>query len=244
MEKKSIVECVKRTYKITIGDMELRVESDKPLKTTTTAMLLKDDDHIKSFFDNCNILEIGAISETKEVIKNKDEKRSSIFRKSQKTRTRAKTRARRHIEKEVTPEVTEEEKDITEEVTPEVTEEEKEITEEVTPETIEEEKDITEEEEEKKEGQMTPLDRINRMLKIEGEFTRPDYQRMLEQDSQKMSAFMGHNDIEEAVRLRRIEPSGRSERFMKYRVIDQTPIDEHTYRNMQRTFNQRNKSAT
>lgn len=57
-------------------------------------------------------------------------------------------------------------------------------------------------------NRLTPCDRINMMITMEGEFTRLDYQKFMEDKGHKMSNFMGYGDIEDAVMLKRITPTG------------------------------------
>lgn len=79
---------------------------------------------------------------------------------------------------------------------------------------------------------LSPYDRINMMIKMEGEFTRLDYQKFMEEKGYKMSDFMGHEDIKDAILLKRISPTGeRLEKGRKvYRIIDVMPIEKYMYR--------------
>lgn len=79
---------------------------------------------------------------------------------------------------------------------------------------------------------LEPFERINVLLRMEGEFTRYDYQRFMEEGKQKMSNFMGHDDIRAAMLLGKIEAAGGKEGkgLRRYRVIDQSPIDKDEYR--------------
>ncbi len=82
------------------------------------------------------------------------------------------------------------------------------------------------------ENRLTPYDRINVMITMEGEFTRLDYQKFMEDKGHKMSDFMGHGDIEDAVLLKRIAPTGDKigKGRKKYRIIDVMPVEQYMYR--------------
>lgn len=78
-----------------------------------------------------------------------------------------------------------------------------------------------------------PLGRINHMLQMSDTFTRLDYQKFMQTEHKvPMSAYMGHNDIEAALALKKLESVGRAGRrgHCKYRVIDQTEINEDQYK--------------
>lgn len=81
---------------------------------------------------------------------------------------------------------------------------------------------------------LTPYQRFSRLIQIQGEFTRIDYQKLIEDSGHKISDYMGHGDIQDAVTLKRIEPVGKriSRQFTKYTVTDSTPIEEYKYREM------------
>lgn len=81
-------------------------------------------------------------------------------------------------------------------------------------------------------NRITPCDRINLMIAIGGEFTRIDYQKFMEDKGHKMSNFMGHEDIESAMLLRRIEPTGEKigRGLRKYRITDTMPVEEYMFR--------------
>lgn len=82
------------------------------------------------------------------------------------------------------------------------------------------------------ENRLTPCDRINMMINMEGEFTRLDYQKLIEDKGYKMSNFMGYGDIEDAIMLKRIAATGeKTERgHRKYRIIDVMPVEQYMYR--------------
>lgn len=81
-------------------------------------------------------------------------------------------------------------------------------------------------------NRLNPCDRINSMITMEGEFTRLDYQKFMEDKGYKISNFMGHGDIEDAVLLKRILPTGEKigKGRKKYRVIDVVPVEQYMYR--------------
>jgi hypothetical protein len=81
---------------------------------------------------------------------------------------------------------------------------------------------------------LTPCQRINAMITMEGELTRLDYQKFMDDRGHKISDFMGYTDIENAVMLKRITPTGeRIEKGRKkYRIIDVMPVEEYTFRKM------------
>jgi hypothetical protein len=78
----------------------------------------------------------------------------------------------------------------------------------------------------------TPCQRINMMITMEGELTRLDYQKFMDDKGHKMSDFMGYTDIENAVMLKRIAPTGEriGKGRKKYRVIDMMPVEEYMFR--------------
>lgn len=84
--------------------------------------------------------------------------------------------------------------------------------------------------------QIPPFDRINMILKIEGDFTRLDYQKLMKDSGYNISNFMGHGDMEDALLLRRIERTGEKigKGLRKYKVINTTPVDNDMYREMKR----------
>lgn len=81
-------------------------------------------------------------------------------------------------------------------------------------------------------NRLTPCDRINMMITMEGEFTRLDYQKFMEDKGHKMSNFMGYGDIEDAVMLKRITPTGEKigKGRKKYRVMDVMPVEQYMFR--------------
>lgn len=80
-------------------------------------------------------------------------------------------------------------------------------------------------------NRLNPCDRINIMIAMQGEFTRLDYQKFMEEKGYKMSNFMGHGDIEDAIMLKRIIPTGEKiGRHKKYRIVDVMPVEQYMYR--------------
>lgn len=95
------------------------------------------------------------------------------------------------------------------------------------------ERDISPQETDAQSGnRLTPCDRINMMITMEGEFTRLDYQKFMEDKGYKMSNFMGYGDIEDAVMLKRITPTGEKigKGRKKYRVMDVMPVEQYMFR--------------
>lgn len=85
------------------------------------------------------------------------------------------------------------------------------------------------------EASVNPLDRINHMLQMPDRFTRLDYQKHMQAECKvKMSTYMGHNDIELALALKKLEPLGKAgiRGLRQYRVIDQTEINRDQYRSV------------
>ena len=81
---------------------------------------------------------------------------------------------------------------------------------------------------------LAPYQRFSKLIQMQGEFTRIDYQKLIEDSGRKISDYMGYGDIEDAVALRRIEPVGKRvpKQFIKYIVTDSRPIEEYEYREM------------
>lgn len=101
----------------------------------------------------------------------------------------------------------------------------------VPPEEVEEE---TIEKDKIREEQILPICRINHMVKIRGEFTRHEYQKILEDLKYRTSKWIAYGDLDKALALKRIKQVGkrRSRQAAKYKVIDSSPIDEQTYEQM------------
>ncbi len=83
-------------------------------------------------------------------------------------------------------------------------------------------------------NRLNPPDRVNMMITMGGEFTRIDYQKFMEDKGYKMSDFMGYGDIEDALMLKRIVPTGEKigKGRKKYRIIDVMPVEQYTYKKM------------
>lgn len=82
----------------------------------------------------------------------------------------------------------------------------------------------------------TPYERINMMITMGGELTRLDYQKFMEDKGHKISDFVGYADIENAVMLKRISPTGEriGKGRKKYRIIDVMPVEEYIFRKILR----------
>lgn len=78
---------------------------------------------------------------------------------------------------------------------------------------------------------LSPLDRLNILLNMEGEFTRHDYQKFMKDLGYDMSNFMGHEDIESAVLLNKVEPTGEKigKNLKIYRIIDTNIVGRDVY---------------
>lgn len=86
-----------------------------------------------------------------------------------------------------------------------------------------------------REKNINPLERLNYLLQMPGEFTRVDYQSYIQTRYRvKMSNFMGHNDIEAALALNKLEIIGKvkTRGLRQYRIIDQTEINKDQYRSI------------
>ena len=81
---------------------------------------------------------------------------------------------------------------------------------------------------------LNPMQRLNCMIKMKGEFTREDYQKyMLDKYNIDVSLFMSHNDIEDALKARKLEMvSKKSGRLRKYVVVDTSELDESSYKSL------------
>ena len=93
------------------------------------------------------------------------------------------------------------------------------------------------------ENKIAPCDRINMMTTIQGEFTRLDYQKFMEDKGYKITDFMGHGDIEDAIMLKRIAPTGEKigKGRRKYRIIDVVPVEQYMYRKMLKNYKDKMK---
>ena len=78
---------------------------------------------------------------------------------------------------------------------------------------------------------------------MEGEFTRLDYQKFMEDKGYKMSNFMGYGDIEDAVMLKRITPTGEKigKGRKKYRIIDAVPVEQYMFRKILNNYKEKRK---
>ena len=91
--------------------------------------------------------------------------------------------------------------------------------------------------------ELTPCDRINMMVTMEGEFTRLDYQKFIEDKGHKISNFMGHGDIEDAILLKRIVATGEKigKGFKKYRITDAMPVEQYMFRKILKNHKEKRK---
>lgn len=92
-------------------------------------------------------------------------------------------------------------------------------------------------------NRLNPCDRINMMITMEGEFTRLDYQKFMEDKGYKMSNFMGYGDIEDAVMLKRIVTTGEKigKGRKKYRIIDVMPVEQFMFRKILNNYKEKRK---
>ncbi len=239
----SQIECIKRIYKIqTPEGIRIEVESEeRPISGVITAKLLQEDKEISSFFEKCKIV---GIEEKKEDIANvqaKATKIKNIIKGKQKRKTKIKKSANAQEPAAEEKKEIKEEREIKDER--EIKEREiKEIKEEREIKEIKEEREIKkvppEEHQESLPLELAPHERINMMIKIGEEFTRPYYQKFIEDSGYRITDFMGFGDIEDALLLKRIEFTGEKieKGLRKFRVIDATPIDINIYRETKRKF--------
>lgn len=204
----SIIECIKRIYRVqTPNGVKMDVESEeRSLSGAITAKLLQEDNEISSFFEKCKILGVNILHEEK-ISKDRVhtlEKGSLLDSAHKKSKKRLKKHKK---EKKTYKKNRKEQKKAKLEIS------------EIKIEELQEEK------------RLSPFERLNVLLKMEGEFTRPDYQKFMEVATQKMSDYMGHEDIEAALLLKKIEITGEKVGgFRKYKVIDTNPVDKDTYK--------------
>ena len=81
---------------------------------------------------------------------------------------------------------------------------------------------------------LNPMQRLNCMIKMKGEFTREDYQKhMLDKYNIGVSIFMSHGDMEDALKARKLEIiDKKSGRLRKYSVVDSSEFDEDSYKSL------------
>lgn len=77
----------------------------------------------------------------------------------------------------------------------------------------------------------TPVDRLNQMIKIKDEFTAARYRKLLEDLRYGVTKYAAYDDIERALILKRIKQTEKRKpgKAIRYKVIDDRPIDEYTY---------------
>lgn len=228
------IQCTKRIYRIqTSTGVIMEVERDEPLSEAKTAMLLEEDHEIKSFLGKCNILSV-------EVPEN-----PLITRHIRKVKKKKLLKRIRHNEGKQPKETKKQPGDTGETPVETIGSEEQEIR--------PEEQEIKPDEQEviepqnvemaKSANRLTPCDRINMMITMEGEFIRKDYMKFLEDKNYRMTDFMGYGDIEEALLLGKIELTGErvGKGNRKYRVIDTRPIEQYTYRKMKKSHKEKRR---
>lgn len=85
----------------------------------------------------------------------------------------------------------------------------------------------------------TPINRLNQMIKIKGEFTAAQYKKLLENVKCDITKYITYDDIERALILKRIKQTEKRtlRKAIIYKVIDDNPIDEYTYLNTMKEYN-------
>jgi len=81
-------------------------------------------------------------------------------------------------------------------------------------------------------GNLTPRQRLNQLLKMNGEFTRQDYINSLFTNFRyKLNKWTSHNDIKDALQLNKIQiiSERKGKRSRLYKVIDTTEVEESLY---------------
>lgn len=209
----NMVTCTKRIYQIQMSNgIKMDVESEKPLSGATTAKLLEEDSDIGSFIENIKILDVKIPQEKATVHKKSLHKKKS--KKGLKKAKKVRLKKIKHGTLEIVPKDQEVDSETDSETDSGVN------------------SDITTPE--KSNNKLTPCDRINKMITMEGEFTRLDYQKFMEEKGHKVSDYMGHGDIEDAVTLKLITPTGEKigKGCKKYRIIDAMPVEQFMFRNI------------
>lgn len=81
-------------------------------------------------------------------------------------------------------------------------------------------------------GNLTPRQRLNHLLKMKGEFTRQNYVDSLFTNFRyKLNKWTSHNDIKDAIQLNKIQliSERKDQRGRVYKVIDTEEIEESLY---------------
>ncbi len=201
----NIVTCIKRIYNIQMSNgIKMEVESEKPLSGVTTAKLLEDDSDISTFLENVKILDIKVPQEKAVAYRN------TSYKKKPDKKLKKKAKLKKGAKLKKSAKLKKEKRTLDREITPV-------------------DADI---QSGNRLNRLTPCDRINMMISMDGEFTRLDYQKFMEDKGYKMSNFMGYGDIEDAVMLKRIAPTGEKigKGRKKYRIIDVMPVEQYMYR--------------
>jgi hypothetical protein len=90
-------------------------------------------------------------------------------------------------------------------------------------------------EESKSDNYLSRQQRLNRLLEMEGSFTRQDYiDYIMKNFKYKLNKWTSHNDIKEALKLKRIEivEKRKGPVGVKYKVIDTKIIDDSLYKKL------------
>lgn len=81
---------------------------------------------------------------------------------------------------------------------------------------------------------LTPLQRINLLLEMKGEFTRDGYAEYMKGLKYDVTKWMAHVDFNNALELKRLELVDNTKRACRYKVIDSTPVDESLFKQLLR----------
>lgn len=83
-------------------------------------------------------------------------------------------------------------------------------------------------------GRFTPIQRLNQLLKMKGEFSRQDYQKYIsDMYGVKLGRYMAYDDLRSALDSKRLEVTGvKIGRERTYRVVDPTNVDETLYKTL------------
>lgn len=211
MTNETIVECVKRVYRITVpGVATIEMENNKTLNVSDTVRLLQEELGIRdvvSVFRDLYITDVKVSpSSILELISAEDVEQPHDLRLLS------------------AEDVAAEKDDWSEKAdTGDLTEKDEK------PDNIEESIG---------QNMLTPLERLNCMIQIEGEFIRDDYIRFLEEKKVEITKWMSYDDISRAMILKKIEiaQKKRPKEYVRYKVIDSDPINEDTYRQEMRKY--------
>ena len=81
-------------------------------------------------------------------------------------------------------------------------------------------------------GALSPMQRINSLLKMKGEFTRAEYQKyMFNMHRVNIARYMAYDDLRDAIKAKRlIKVEEKTGRLQRYKVVDPIEIDEQLYK--------------